>query len=286
MNLSERPELWQEVSEYLMTSDFLSLRLVCKAIANYIFPIYLVRPKKLLPLAYRVRYLDLSHTKLALESEFPNLLELAANYAPNVKRVPPTVRVLHCAATSGISQQSLEKLDLLKINFQRNPKISDISSQKNLETIGAGPSLTQQGIQGLTKVRTLCFDKSFSAINYHIYDVSFMSLRKLILERDTRIGQTSLNYLTNLVVLECKYHQDIFDVSMCPLKRLIAPGTRISRVPSTLIELDCRYTRTLVDLSHLTKLRWLQADYSNIEKLAPGITGQYSLKGVESLSMS
>lgn len=284
------PELWQEVSEYLVTSDFLSLRLVSKAIADYIFPLYLIRPKKLTPLAFRVHYLDLSYTQLDLSKQsFPNLFELRANYAPNVREIPSSVRVLHCAGTSGISQDSLANLHtplprLLEICFQGNPKITDLSSQTNLEVIKAGPSLTQEGIKGLTKVQVLYVDDDLDILEGYssrIYDVSFMDLRKLVIGKHSKIGQTSINHLRKLEELECSYHQDIFDVSMCPLKRLIAPGTRISKLPSTLIELDCECTRDLIDLSHLTKLTWLKAEYSAVAKLPPQ-DGTYSIKGSDS----
>lgn len=271
-------ELWQEVSEYLLVSDFLRLRLVSMAIANYIYPLYLVRPMRLVPnLVRNLRKLDLSDTSTVLDDYYQGLFfrleELNANNAPNITWIPPTVKRLQCSGTSGVTQKVLEQAppNLTHLNFDSNPKIRDLTSLTKLITVTAGPSLTQKGIRGLNLEEFYCND------NASITDVSHMDLKILHIDGECRVNQASINRLPNLIELSCNYNETIFDVSMCPLQRLYADATNISKVPTSLVELHCRYTCYLRDLSH-TNLRKLEADHSRISKV-PSTLIQLNARG-------
>jgi len=263
------PEVWQDIGQYLPHKQRLHLRLVCKELADYLFPYKVTRPRGWSPLLAKVHELDLTGSKYIPTTDqlkqLVNLVSLTIDNIPHIRDVSflTQLKSLSVKGNSGVTQECVAKLvNLTAIYFDDNLTITDLNTCHNLRIVHGSTSLTQKGIRNLTQVTELVCPYG------QLTDVSHMTKLQTLIIAETKVGQDSISCLKRLHKLDCS-HCPVYDLSVCPnlvsVRAVACPLTRIN-CPK-LQELNCCGITSLYDLSHLTNLRELIARNSSIKKV-------------------
>jgi len=242
-------EVWQEISEYLATNDFLALSSCNREMRGYLCLRSASRPKRIELYLYRnlkrlslvggasvprlptsLQYLDISHNTQVADVTLPNLVELRAH-------------------RSRLCRLDTPHLQRLSIAYSSIPPLGHLSELRYLDI--AGTRDDQVNLKG-SKIEQLI---AYSCPN--LTDLSFLpNLRSLDISWNN-IDQSILVGLDRLVKLDISY-TPITELGPMPhLTTLVARGCRLQRVPASVTDLDLSHTPNPVDLRG-TRIRYLK----------------------------
>lgn len=211
-----------------------------------------------------------------------NLLKLKLNDNKKINNIGhmSNLKTLYIA-NNVVRQKDIATLNLIKLFAKNNSKIHDVSHMSNLKKLNASGSsgINQKGIYGIDLI------KLNVSYNNKITDISFMTnLKTLYVAHPffdytfTNICQRSIDKL-NLKVLYANNNKDIYNLShMTNLKILcinnsdsgngyyiykLADKSKIDQNEIKKLDLsilNISNNPTIVDVSHMSNLRYLYAD--------------------------
>jgi hypothetical protein len=249
-------EIWQSISEYLGTEDFLALSSCSREIRSYICFYRAYKPRRIDLYLYRnlkqlsavgsydltlaplsLTSLDISHNDLVQHIALPNLLEFRGHRSRCLTLDTP-------------------KLKRLSIPYSEVPDLSSIHQLEFLNV--AGTSVTDSQLRGLTIERLIA---------YHCPNIrdltSLTRLTYLDVSWNSQITPDSFAGLP-LVWLDIS-HTRLTEVGDIPsLETLIARGCGLTSVPPNITYLDLTLSTTKLDLRN-TRIKKLKIANSPID---------------------
>lgn len=260
------PEVWQLVSDYLTTREFLVVSSLNRANRAYLCLRKAVRPK----------LLDASRSPNKPHPLFRNLHTLIAAGSYKITCFPSTLTSLDISYNKHIRVIDLPKLTRLRACGI--PLTEELFTGLNLEELII-PSCDSipLAVQRMTSLKQLDISKTccdqFTLRNLHLThliafncprltDLSFMtSLTQLDISWRCGVGDRSLHTLVNLTKLDVSHNPQVINLHhLTKLTNLSARFCYLQSLPPNLTKLDLSHCQTRLQLNQLHRLRDLRIE--------------------------